>query len=328
MKQRQSTRKSDASNAPSSTSAPRHHNQQRTSTAPENPTYHDPFGEALQDMALQQQQSKRKKKSYLAWIYSEREGLAWIVICAALGMLLGFGVGAGWLTRGSGSYQYLIKDKRILGAMSTKVGYVPKKALKHFVVSSWRVALAKRVRKTMVYQLLTFKKAPWRIVFDFSYGLFFSQKTSPNQHWIAASPLWPPNWILFREVDLSQIDVGGGGLSPVMVSCLSFVLPWRKNLIRALARKDRVKVNLRDQDGNTIEPSISTPSSSSSSSFSSSLLSSKPSTQPINPYYHPMAFHTLREYIIRFDNGYVHPDLGFLVPAPSGKYHINTIACE
>jgi len=31
-----------------------------------------------------------------------------------------------------------------------------------------------------------------------------------------------------------------------------------------------------------------------------------------------MAFHTLREYVIRFDNGYVHPDLGFLVPAPSG----------
>jgi len=135
----------------------------------------------------------------------------------------------------------------------------------------------------------------------------------PNQHWIAASPLWPPNWILFREVDLSQIDVGEGGLSPILVSTLSFVLPWRRSLIRALARKDRVKVNLRNQEGKVVEPSSAT------SSFPSSLLSSTPSTHPINPYYHPMAFHTLREYIIRFDNGYVHPDLGFLVPAPSGE---------
>lgn len=31
-----------------------------------------------------------------------------------------------------------------------------------------------------------------------------------------------------------------------------------------------------------------------------------------------MAFHALREYVVRFDGGYVHPDLGFLVPAPSG----------
>ena len=52
--------------------------------------------------------------------------------------------------------------------------------------------------------------------------------------------------------------------------------------------------------------------------FGSHSMASTPNQQ-INPYYHPMAFHTLREYIIRFDSGYVHPDLGFLVPAPSGK---------
>ncbi|KAL7543101.1 hypothetical protein ACHAXR_012420 [Thalassiosira sp. AJA248-18] len=257
-------------------------------------------------------QSTKRKNYLIEWIYSERECLMWILVCAALGALLGFGVGAGWLTRGSGSYQYMAKEKRVLVAMSAKTRHVPRKAIKQFVVSAWRVDLAKRVRRTLIYQLITLKKAPWRIVFDFLWHMVFSQDTLPNQHWIAASPLWPPNWILFREVDLSQIDVGEGGLSPWMVSSLSFVLPWRKSLISALARKDRVKVNLRDQEGNTIESSVT------SSPFPASLLSSKHSTQPINPYYHPMAFHTLREYVIRFDNGYVHPDLGFLVPAPSG----------
>jgi hypothetical protein len=105
---------------------------------------------------------------------------------------------------------------------------------------------------------------------------------------------------------MSQVDVGTGGLSPLMVSTLSFILPWRRSLIQKLARKDRVKVMLRDdQEGHDGLPfgshSMATPN------------------QQINPYYHPMAFHTLREYIIRFDSGYVHPDLGFLVPAPSGK---------
>lgn len=239
----------------------------------------------------------------------------WILVCASLGALLGFGVGSGWLTRGAGSYQYLAKSKRFLAmsAMSAKTGYVPKKAAKHFVASAWRADLAKRTRKTLLYQLLTLKKSPWRFVFDFLWSLFFSDTTQPKQHWIAASALWPPNWILFREVDLSQIDVAPGhGLSPLFVSTLSFILPWRRGLIRALARKDRVKAfNLRDQDGNVIESSLT-------SSLSSALLSSAPSLQPINPYYHPMAFHTLREYVVRFENGYVHPDLGFLIPAPSG----------
>lgn len=256
----------------------------------------------------------KQQKSFLRWLYSEREGIMWIIACAAFGAFLGFAIGAGWLTRGSGSYQYVTKEKRILGAMSAKSGYIRKRAVRHFVTSEWRVNLAKRVRKTIFYQLVTFKKAPWRIAFDFCYSIVFRENTLPNQHWIASSPLWPPNWILFREVDLSQIEVGEGGLSPMMGSVLSFILPWRRNLIQALVRKDRVKVNLRDQDGNTIEPNLK-----SSSSFSSSLLSSSPSAQPINPYYHPMAFHTLREYIIRFDDGYVHPDLGFLVPAPSGE---------
>lgn len=112
-------------------------------------------------------------------------------------------------------------------------------------------------------------------------------------------------------MDLSQLDVGSGGLNPIFVSALSYILPWRRSLVQALARTDVVKVNLRDQDGNTID------SSGTLTSFPS-LITQKPSSHPINPYYHPMAFHTLREYIIRFDNGYVHPDLGFLVPSPCG----------
>lgn len=131
---------------------------------------------------------------------------------------------------------------------------------------------------------------------------------------LAYSPLWPPNWFLFRDVDLSQVDVKvGGGLSPIMVSSLSFILPWRRGLIKKLERRDRVKVNLRD-GSYTVERSTSF-----LSSIFSSIFSSRQANQPINSYSHPMAFHVLREYVIRFDNGFVHPDLGLLVPAPSGE---------
>ncbi|KAL9181348.1 hypothetical protein ACHAXT_010153 [Thalassiosira profunda] len=246
-----------------------------------------------------------RRSAFTEWVHRERESLVWIGVCMLLGALLGFGVGAGWLTRGAGTYLHLAKDRRVLGAMSAKIGHAPQRAVKQFVVSAWRADLAKRVRKSLAYELF---RAPRRFFVDVT-SFLITGKTSSDQHWVATSPLWPPNWILFREVDLSQIEVGSGGLSPVMVSCLSFILPWRRNLIRALARKDGAsKVSLRDQDGNLIEHS---------SPFGSSMLSSAPSSQPINPYYHPMAFHVLREYVVRFE-GFVHPDLGFLVPAPSG----------
>ena len=240
--------------------------------------------------------NSNNNNSFLSWVFSERESLSFIMVCATLGMFLGFAIGAGWLTRGAGSYQY-IRLNRVLGAMSNKSGFVRKRSMKHFVVSAWRANLAKRIRSTLIYQLLTFRKAPRKRFFvDIFTILFWNNKDSP---------LWPPNWILFRDVDLTSIDIGQGGLSPFMVSTLSFILPWRRSLITRLARNDRAKVNLRDLNGNIIG--------------SSEILPIK-SNQPINPYYHPMAFHTLREYIIRFDDGYVHPDLGFLVPAPSGKF--------
>ena len=116
------------------------------------------------------------------------------------------------------------------GGMSTKTGLVDSKAVRYFVVSAWRVRLAKNIRSTILYQLLTFKKTPWGILED----MFYS---SPNQLWVLASPLWPLNWLLFREVDLSQVDVGDMGFSPFIVSCLSCILPWHRNLIQSLALK-------------------------------------------------------------------------------------------
>lgn len=240
--------------------------------------------------------SSNNNNSFLSWVFSERESLSFIMVCAALGMFLGFAIGAGWLTRGAGSYQYTRLANRVLGAMSNKTGFVRKRSMKHFVVSAWRANLAKRIRSTLIYQLLTFRKAARERFFVDIFALLFWNNRD--------SPMWPPNWILFRDVDLTSIDIGQGGLSPIMVSSLSFILPWRKSLINRLARNDRAKVNLRDLNGNII-------------GSSEQILPIK-SNQPINPYYHPMAFHTLREYIIRFDDGFVHPDLGFLVPAPSG----------
>ena len=242
--------------------------------------------------------SSNNNNSFLSWVFSERESLSFIMVCAALGMFLGFAIGAGWLTRGAGSYQYTRLANRVLGAMSNKTGFVRKRSMKHFVVSAWRANLAKRIRSTLIYQLLTFRKAARERFFVDIFALLFWNNRD--------SPMWPPNWILFRDVDLTSIDIGQGGLSPIMVSSLSFILPWRKSLINRLARNDRAKVNLRDLNGNII-------------GSSEQILPIK-SNQPINPYYHPMAFHTLREYIIRFDDGFVHPDLGFLVPAPSGKF--------
>jgi len=186
--------------------------------------------------------------------------------------------------------------------------------------------MAQRMRSTLFYEIITFQKAPWA-VFEYitTNGAVGSSmhKTTGDVGWFASSPMWPPNWILFRQVDLSNIEVGEGGLSPTMMKFLSLVLPWRRNLIKALARKEK-KVTLRDADGNLVEDS-GLHSASSPNSFASrikGLLFGSSSTNqknaPVDAYYHPMGFYALREYIIRHDHGYVHPDLGFLIPAPSG----------
>lgn len=260
---------------------------------------------------------------FLSWIHTERECFARILLCAALGAILGFAIGAGWLTRRvgfvtSGYHHYMTSENptadEALTAMSPKTEELvdnSKRVVRYFIVGAWRVRLAKNIRGLLLYKLLTLNTSPWRILLDL-------YPSSPNRLWVAASPLWPPNWLLFREVDLSQIEVGDRGFSPLMVSCLSFILPWHSKLIHSLAVKEKFKVDLRYHDGRRInEPTFM--STSSPTSLFSSILPLKPSNQRINPYHHPMAFHVLREHIIRFDNGFVHPDLGFLVPAPSGK---------
>ena len=89
--------------------------------------------------------SSSNNNSFLSWVFSERESLSFIMVCAALGMFLGFAIGAGWLTRGAGSYQYTRLANRVLGAMSNKTGFVRKRSMKYFVVSAWRANLAKRI---------------------------------------------------------------------------------------------------------------------------------------------------------------------------------------
>jgi hypothetical protein len=265
------------------------------------------------------------------WIHHERQSLLWILGCAALGALLGFGVGAGWLTRGYGSWHFVMKDPPTPITESSD-GRVKQEFIRKFIITPWRVAMARRMRGTLVYEMITFKKAPWAILEYLTTNGGSNNNNNNNNNtgdesWFASSPMWPPNWILFRQVDLSNIEVGEGGLSPPMMKFLSLVLPWRRNLIRALARKQK-RVTIRDADGNVVENIVddsrmihgASPHSFASRIkgllFGSSSASQK--NAPVDAYYHPMGFYALREYIIRYDHGYVHPDLGFLIPAPSG----------
>lgn len=184
--------------------------------------------------------------------------------------------------------------------------------------------MARRMRSTLLYEMITFQKAPWAILeYITTSGVGSVQNNGDDDGgWFASSPMWPPNWIIFRQVDLSNIEVGEGGLSPAMVTFLSIVLPWRRNLIKALARKEQ-RVTLRDADGNLVDDSdLHSASSNSFASRIKGLLFGSSSTSqknaPVDAPSHPMGFYALREYIIRYDHGYVHPDLGFLIPAPSG----------
>jgi len=125
------------------------------------------------------------------WLYAERQGLLWVLSCAMLGALLGFGIGTGHLT----------------GSVSSPV-------------SAWRIALGARIRGTQAYQLITMK------IFPLSFFGNESLQTRKQQK--------------FLDSQLTQ------------------------------------------------DPS------------------------------HPRIFAILREAIVRERGGYVHPDLGFLVPAPCG----------
>ena len=261
------------------------------------------------------------------WIHHERQSLLWILGCAALGALLGFGVGAGWFTRGDGSWHFVMKDP----SAPDSEGRVKQEFVRQFIITPWRLAMARRMRSTLIYEMITLKKAPWAI---FEYltttndvmggGGNNINNTPGDDGWIASSCMWPPNWILFRQLDLSNIEVGEGGLSSPMMTFLSLVLPWRRNLIKALGRKEK-RVTLHDADGNVVDDSHiyqGTTPTSFASRIKGLLIGSSSSSgkknAPVDAEIHPFGFYALREYIVRYDHGYVHPDLGFLVPAPSG----------
>ena len=282
----------------------------------------------------QQQQNKRGRtteiseqlSSLLTCLHRERDCIYKVLVCATLGALLGYAVGCGWLTLGSGSYHFVPVSvtsgvTKVTYAMSAKYnvtyeqvsidGYIKPTTRRTFVVSPWRANLAGRIRNSLLFQLVTMSYMP------------SSEKLGQTQIQLmmAYSPLWPLNWFLFRDFDVSQIDGRvGGGLSPMTLYPLRILLPWRRDLLDKLKRRDKVKINLRD--GRYHEPSTSYLSSLISSiiaTFSNGDGETGKIHAPIiNPYHHPMAFHALREYVIRFDDGYVHPDLGFLIPAPSG----------
>ena len=199
-------------------------------------------------------------------------------------------MGCGWFTAGYGSYQHILQDNGI---------DPPDTLVRTYVISAWRVVLAHKVRGSWTYQLFMSiimgdGGSTTSTVMEFP-G-FFS--------WVATTSLWPPNWILnIVSIDLQKIVVlKEDGLSAPTASILSFILPWRRPLIQRLSGNS---ISSRNNNNNHMP---SPPS----------LMPSSPKKDPIDPYYHPMAFHTLREYIIRHKRGYVHPDLGFLAPAPSG----------
>ena len=255
-------------------------------------------------------------------IKSERDGLLWVLGCAAFGLLVGFAVGAGWLTLGSGSHRLVPRAPRNVLAMSSKANatYVPsstKRDARRYVPDAWRVRLAGRVRSSATYRVVALRRSPWGKEAASSSPGGAGGRRGVATTILARSPLWPPNWIIFRDVDTSGVDPGaGGGLHPLAVRALCLLLPWRREVLRKLVRRDRVRIDLRD-GRRYVERSPSFASSILSSMFPSG---GEPDRRPVNPYHHPMAFHALREYVVRFDGGYVHPDLGLLVPAPSGEF--------
>ena len=224
----------------------------------------------------------RKRIGVIDLIRNEKNGILWIIGCAFLGLFLGFGVGCGWFTCGYGSYEHVV------GVGSDGAPTL----VREYTVSAWRVALAGKVRNSLAYKIA---------ISDFAADESLNAVESQGfLSWVSTTPFWPPNLVLGQStrVAVNNLDVGVEVISPMTASFLSFVLPWRRPIIEKLS-------------GNSL--------SSMSAPPPSQMPSTTPKqTYPIDPYNHPMAFHTLREYVIRHKRGYVHPDLGFIVPAPSG----------
>lgn len=71
-------------------------------------------------------------RSFYQWCLQERQGILWVLGCAFLGSLFGFGIGSGFLT-GEGNKP----------------------------PNAWRVALGVRIRSSAAFEVLTMNRAPW-----------------------------------------------------------------------------------------------------------------------------------------------------------------------
>lgn len=71
--------------------------------------------------------------SFKCWCLQERQGIMWVLGCALLGSLFGFGIGSGFLT-GEGNKP----------------------------PNAWRVALGVRIRSSATYEVLTLNRSPWK----------------------------------------------------------------------------------------------------------------------------------------------------------------------
>ena len=196
--------------------------------------------------------NSHNQKSLYQWYLQERQGIFWVLGCAFLGAIFGFGVGSGYLT----------------GEIRTQ----------NETPSPWRVKLGIRIRSSPTYQTFL---GPW------------VEATNPADK----------DGIIGTNTGASSDGTGKGGNGPT--------------------------------------PPLSTPSKSSSSTSTASSTSSSGSrkfnrylhelewtrSQQIAPEdsevlrknpSHPSIYAVLREAIVREKGGYVHPDLGFMLPAPCG----------
>jgi len=175
-----------------------------------------------------------KRTSILEWCYNERQGLYWVLGCALLGSLVGFGFGTGHLTGNA---------------------HQP---------SPWRTNLSLRIKSCGLYD-------------------YFHH----NQHQ--------------REENGDKEDDDGAILWTMEAwETIKSVTTYSTNLI---------VTGIRYVGSYTlhIHPSF----------FSIPILPYYSHSIP-NPYTDPRAFDVLREMVVREEGGYVHPDLGFLSPAPCG----------
>jgi hypothetical protein len=192
-KNRKSNRDDTASNIITSSGKVKKTTSTTTTTPKSSPGNEAESAAAPKDTKDTSSKSIRSHKSLYQLMLQERQGLIWVLGCALLGEMMGFGIGSGYLMGETGP------------------------------PNAWRVALGVKIRSSTTYKIVTGNIMPWE----------------------------------------------------------PFAETWR----------DLSRDNFEDDDN--IIDMLDDPS-------------------------HPKVFAILREAVIREKGGYIHPDLGPLVPAPSG----------